>query len=198
VNASAWWAPSVAHWLLLGLLVEAVLFALWRHVAHLTTHWSRRSFTVVALALGIVFLGLGAGVTLSLSVFEVVMLLAMGLSVARNRGLDPRIARVRVGVLVVFFGLGLWNGRPAHRDLSELITTATTVVPLHLSSERWLFEELRRRPDALPALEASFGQASESRLELHAMLGGQPEARARACKELAPHPRLPPGICPGS
>jgi hypothetical protein len=192
-----WWAP-VAGALLLGLLADAALFGLYRFRTGVTEHRTRKYFVPLALvAWGAIFMS-GGGMTQALFALEAVMLVATGYSLVRNRTFGLRLAAARVGVMSTFVLLGLWGARPEHRDMEELIRTGTYVMRFHLPTDLWLFEELRRRPESVPAIEASFtGSHPELALALHAVVGGPVSSRAKGCHALKDFDQLPPGTCPG-
>lgn len=176
------WALGALLFVLLGLLAEGALFTVVTFSRRIETVSPRAFPAAVAAALFSLALLSPLGANVGLAAAALVLLPAAALSLTRNHRFSPALTWVRVAVIVAGGLVGLWGAWPAHRSTAQLLRVATALVRLR-AVDGWISQELRSRPDVIPALERELDDDvwDDSALELHAALGGPREYRQAAC-----------------
>lgn len=182
-----WWAPAFGP-LLLGLLVEGVLFTVVARVKGATPRAHRAYVGVAALVIPVATTIVGVGTVVGVWLMCALLVVAAVRSIILNRSLGRALLFARSALLVLGVISGVHSALPSERELEELLRTALYVVRFD-PGENWLFEELRRRPDTRTRLNARLADDDATQaLALHAQLGLPAEDRAAACARL-PTPR---------
>lgn len=181
-----WWAPAFGP-LLLALLVEGALFAVFARVTGATTRGHRLSLGLAAFLIPVGSTIVGVGTVVGAWLTCAVLLAAAIRSVILNRRLGRALLVARVALLALGLVAGVRSALPSERTLEELLRTALYVMRFE-PGDTWLFEELRRRPDTRSRLNTHLeGSDPTQALALHARLGFPAEDRTAACAR-APKP----------
>lgn len=175
-----WWAPAFGP-LLLALLVEGALFALFARATGATTRGRRLAIGLAAFLVPVGTTIVGVGTVVGVWLTCALLLAAAIRSIIVNRQLGRALLVARVALLALGLVAGVRSALPSERQLEELLRTALYVVRFE-PGESWLFDELRRRPDTRSRLNTHLeGTDPSQALALHARLGLPAEDRAAAC-----------------
>lgn len=184
---SRWWLVGSAGWVLLGLVLELVLFEAGMRIARRPVRGRSAAIALAGLVLVLSLFteGPSAGAALA----SVVLAVSLARSSWVNRATSPvGVTWVRASFVGAFVVFGVWKAWPAHRELHRALDIAEYVSRFELE-DGWVPDELRRREGTRAALEAELLRepVDEGALQVHAQLGFPREGREDACRRRPPN-----------